>query len=223
VGVVTEAAATIRVLIADDDALVRAALSMILSATGDIEVVGEAADGDEVAAAVDTLHPQVVLMDIRMPRMDGLEATELLRARAGAPEVVVLTTFHADEYVLRALRVGASGFLLKDSPPAKIVEAIRSVADGDAMLSPSVTRSLISHVAESAVDTRQQAAQAAMALLTDREREVAYAIGRGESNAQIGATLFMSIPTVKANVSRMLAKLDLNNRVQIALLANDAR
>jgi DNA-binding NarL/FixJ family response regulator len=223
VGVVTEAAATIRVLIADDDALVRAALSMILSATGDIEVVGEAADGDEVAAAVDTLHPQVVLMDIRMPRMDGLEATELLRARAGAPEVVVLTTFHADEYVLRALRVGASGFLLKDSPPAKIVEAIRSVADGDAMLSPSVTRSLISHVAESAVDTRQQAARAAMALLTDREREVAYAIGRGESNAQIGATLFMSIPTVKANVSRMLAKLDLNNRVQIALLANDAR
>jgi len=158
-----------------------------------------------------------------MPVMDGLDAPEALRSGQDPPEVVVLTTFHADEYVLRALRVGASGFLLKDSPPTRIVEAIRAVVEGDPILSPAVTRSLISHVAEFGVDNRQRDARASLARLTEREREVAYAIGRGESNAEIGAALFMSIPTVKANVSRMLTKLDLNNRVQIALLTNDAR
>jgi DNA-binding NarL/FixJ family response regulator len=219
----TESRAAIRLLIADDDPLVRSALSMIFAAIPDIEVVGEAADGRQVLAAVPETRPDVVLMDIRMPVMDGLDATEALRAGPDAPEVVVLTTFHADDYVLRALRVGASGFLLKDSPPTRIVEAIRAVVDGDPILSPAVTRSLISHLAESGVDARKRAAQAALAQLTDREREVAYAIGRGESNAEIGTALFMSIPTVKANVSRMLTKLDLNNRVQIALLANDAR
>jgi DNA-binding NarL/FixJ family response regulator len=139
----------IRVVVVDDDALVRAALSMVLASAEDIAIVGEATDGNEVAHAVSEHEPGIVLMDIRMPGMDGLAATELLRAQDGAPEVIVLTTFDVDEYVLRALRAGASGFLLKDTPPADIVRAVRTVAAGEPMLSPAITRRLISHVTDS--------------------------------------------------------------------------
>jgi DNA-binding NarL/FixJ family response regulator len=211
-----------RVLVVDDDALVRAGLSMMLAGSDEVRVVGEAADGADVQAAVDSLTPDVVLMDIRMPRVDGLAATEALRSRARAPQVIVLTTFDADEHVLRALRAGAAGFLLKDTPPPEIVRAIRLVAAGEAMLSPAVTRRLIDHVADDGLAGRQARARELLARLTDREREVAVAIGQGKSNAEIAAELYMSVATVKAHVTRLLQKLDLNNRVQIALLAHDA-
>jgi len=216
-----DAAAPIRVLIVDDDALVRAGLTMILSSAADVEVVGEAADGVEVPGAVAAHRPDVVLMDIRMPRIDGLAATEALRARGGSPEVIVLTTFDADEFVLRALRAGASGFLLKDTPPVEILRAVRRVANGEATLSPTVTRQLIAHVAAPAVPSRGRATEQ-LDRLSEREREVALAIAQGKSNAEISTELHMSVATVKAHVSRMLTKLDLNNRVQVALLVHDA-
>jgi DNA-binding NarL/FixJ family response regulator len=212
----------IRVLIVDDDALVRAGLSMMLAGSEDVRVVAEAADGAHVAAAVDAYRPDVVLMDIRMPGVDGLAATEQLCRREEAPQVIVLTTFDADEHVLRALRAGAAGFLLKDTPPPEIVRAIRLVAAGEAMLSPAVTRRLIQHVADDGVASRRAQARERLDRLTDREREVAVAIGQGKSNAEIAAELYMSVATVKAHVSRLLQKLDLDNRVQIALLAHDA-
>jgi DNA-binding NarL/FixJ family response regulator len=215
-------AAVIRVLVVDDDALVRAGLSMLLAGAEDIAVVGEAADGSVVADAVAEHRPDVVLMDIRMPVMDGLAATELLRAQDDAPEVIVLTTFEADDYVLRALRAGAGGFLLKDTPPGEIVRAVRTVAAGEPTLSPAITRRLIGHVTESEEDERRRGAREQLGRLTDREREVAVAIGAGKSNAEIGRELYMSVATVKAHVSRVLEKLGLNNRVQIALLAHDA-
>ncbi len=212
----------IRVLLADDDALVRAALTMMLAGTDDIRVVAEVADGAEVASAVDAYKPDLVLMDIRMPRMDGLAATELLRARDDAPAVIVLTTFDADDQVLRALRAGASGFLLKDTPPPEILKAVRLVAAGEAMLSPTVTRRLLEHFADGGADARRSESVVLLEGLTDREREVAVAIAQGKSNAEIASELYMSVATVKAHVSRLLAKLELNNRVQIALLAHDA-
>jgi DNA-binding NarL/FixJ family response regulator len=212
----------IRVMLADDDALVRSALSMMLAGTDDIRVVAEVADGAEVAAAVDAYRPDLVLMDIRMPRMDGLAATEQLRAREDAPAVIVLTTFDADDMVLRALRAGAGGFLLKDTPPPEILKAVRLVAAGEAMLSPTVTRRLLTHFAGGGADARRAEAAALLERLTDREREVALAVAEGKSNAEIAATLYMSVATVKAHVSRLLTKLELNNRVQIALLAHDA-
>ncbi|GAA4894456.1 response regulator [Streptomyces coeruleoprunus] len=218
---------TIRLLIVDDDPLVRAGLTLMLGGADDIEIVGEAADGADVPALVGGLAPDVVLMDIRMPGVDGLTATEQLRSRPGAPEVVVLTTFHADEQVLRALRAGAAGFVLKDTRPADIVAAVRKVAAGDPVLSPAVTRQLMTHVSHgtgpaSREDTRRTAATTRLAALGEREKEVALAVGRGGSNAEIAAALYMSVPTVKAHVSRILAKLGLNNRVQIALLVHDA-
>ncbi|MDP9799044.1 DNA-binding NarL/FixJ family response regulator [Catenuloplanes nepalensis] len=211
----------VRVLIVDDDALVRTGLSMILGAAPEISVVGEAADGAEVAAAIDAHRPDVVLMDIRMPRVDGLAATEAVRARPDAPEVIVLTTFDLDEYVLRALRAGASGFLLKDTPPTEIIHAVRRVASGEATLSPTVTRQLIAHVAAPAVPARNRPLEL-LDRLSEREREVAIAVGQGKSNAEIAGELFMSVATVKAHVSRLLTKLGLNNRVQIAILVHDA-
>lgn len=214
--------APIRVLIVDDDALVRAGLSMILSGAGDIEIVGEAADGAQVPPSVAEHRPDVVLMDIRMPGVDGLAATEALRATASPPEVVVLTTFHADAQVLRALRAGAAGFLLKDIPPGDLVAAIRKVAAGEPILSPVVTRQLISHVSDGGVGQRTDRARVLLARLSEREREVAVAVGQGRSNAEIGAELYMSVATVKAHVSRILTKLELNNRVQIALTVYDA-
>ena len=211
-----------RVLVVDDDPLVRAGLSMLLAGADDIAIVGEAADGSEVADAVAEHDPDVVLMDIRMPGLDGLAATELLRAHEDAPEVIVLTTFEADDYVLRALRAGAGGFLLKDTPPAEIVRAVRAVAAGEPMLSPTITRRLIGHVTEGEGGERKRLAREQLDRLTEREREVAVAIGLGKSNAEIGRELYMSVATVKAHVSRVFEKLGLNNRVQIALLAHDA-
>ncbi|MET8088588.1 response regulator transcription factor [Micromonospora sp. NPDC005220] len=220
----------VRVLIVDDDALVRAGLSMILGGLPDLTVVGEAADGGEVPAAVAAYAPDVVLMDIRMPRVDGLAATEALRAQPHPPEVLVLTTFDADEQVLRALRAGAAGFLLKDTPPAEIVRAVRRVAAGEATLSPTVTRTLIAHVTGAAPgpagpvgpDPRRERALRLLTGLSERERQVAVALGRGHTNAEIAGELFMSVATVKAYVSRLLTRLELNNRVQVALLVHDA-
>ncbi|MFC5154488.1 response regulator transcription factor [Streptomyces amakusaensis] len=217
---------TIRLLVVDDDPLVRAGLALMLGGADDLRIVGEGADGSEVPALIERYAPDVVLMDIRMPRVDGLTATEELRRRPGAPQVLVLTTFHADEQVLKALRAGAAGFVLKDTPPAEIVAAVRRVAAGDPVLSPAVTRQLMSHVAGGAVaratDARGRTAAARLDSLAEREREVAIAVGRGQSNAEIAASLYLSVPTVKTHVSRILAKLGLNNRVQIALLAHDA-
>ncbi|WP_435225594.1 response regulator [Streptomyces sp. Tue6028] len=212
----------IRLLLVDDDPLVRAGLSLMLGGADDIEIVGEAADGGEVEALVDRTRPDVVLMDIRMPTVDGLTATERLRGREESPQVIVLTTFHADDQVLRALGAGAAGFVLKDTPPAEILEAVRRVAAGDPVLSPTVTRQLIEHAAGSTLDARRTAARTRIAVLNDRERDVAVAVGQGGSNAEIAGELFMSVATVKTHVSRILAKLGLNNRVQIALLTYDA-
>ncbi|MET7518904.1 response regulator transcription factor [Streptomyces sp. NPDC005480] len=213
----------IRVLLVDDDPLVRAGLSFMLGGAPDIEIAGQAGDGSEVPALVAETRPDVVLMDIRMPDVDGLAATEALRARPDAPEVIVLTTFHADEQVLRALRAGAAGFVLKDTAPAEIVEAVRRVASGAPVLSPTVTRQLITRATgPDPQQDRRARAREHLAELADREREVAVAVGRGASNAEIAAELYMSVATVKAHVSRILAKLGLNNRVQIALLTHDA-
>lgn len=211
----------IRLLVVDDDALVRAGLAMMLAEVDDLRIVAEAADGSEVASTVEAHTPDVVLMDIRMPGTDGLAATELLRRRSDPPEIIVLTTFDTDEHVLRALRAGASGFLLKDTPPAELVAAVRQVAAGEPMLSPSVTRQLMAHVAAGG-QARESGAGQALRRLSEREREVAVALGRGQSNAEIGAELYMSVATVKAYVSRLLTKLELNNRVQVALLVHDA-
>ncbi|MGW2327702.1 response regulator transcription factor [Streptomyces sp. NPDC001700] len=213
----------IRVLLVDDDAIVRAGLRLMLGGAPDIEIVAEAADGAEVPALVARHGPDLVLMDIRMPGVDGLSATRTLRDRPGAPEVLVLTTFHTDAHVLRALRAGAAGFLLKDTPPQDIVTAIRAVAAGDPVLSPAVTRRLIEQVTgDGAQEDRAAAARARLALLGERERDVARAVGRGRSNAEIGRELHLALPTVKAHVSKILTRLDLNNRVQIALLVHDA-
>jgi DNA-binding NarL/FixJ family response regulator len=212
----------IRVLLVDDDPLVRAGLAMIIASASDLLVVGEAGDGGEAVDSVGAHRPDVVLMDIRMPHLDGIAATALLRALHTPPEVLVLTTFQTDAHVLDALRAGASGFLLKDTPPTEILAAIRQVAGGGTTLSPSVARTVIDHVAHSAGDERRASAQAALALVSDREREVAVEIGRGGSNAEIAAALFLSEATVKAHVSRILTRLDLNNRVQIAMLVYDA-
>ncbi|MET7389589.1 response regulator [Streptomyces sp. NPDC005529] len=212
----------IRLVLVDDDPLVRAGLALMLGGAEDVEIVGEAADGAEVEALVDRTRPDVVLMDIRMPNVDGLTATERLRAREKAPQVVVLTTFHADEQVLRALRAGAAGFVLKDTPAAEILDAVRRVAAGDPVLSPTVTRQLMEHAAGSSADARKSGARSRIAALNEREREVAVAVGRGGSNADIATELFMSVATVKTHVSRILAKLGLNNRVQVALLTYDA-
>lgn len=216
----------IRVLIADDDALVRAGVSLILGADPGIEVVGEEADGAAAVATAKRLRPDVVLMDIRMPKLDGLAATEALRAGADGPAIIVLTTFNTDEYVLRALRAGANGFLVKDVPPADFLRAVRCVAAGEAMLSPAVTTQLILHVVEDgrSGERRRRAARAkaALASLGAREREVALAVGRGRSNAEIAAELYMSLPTVKTYVSRILTKLGCDNRVQVAILVHEA-
>jgi DNA-binding NarL/FixJ family response regulator len=212
----------IRLAIVDDDPLVRAGLRILLGGSPDIEVVAEASDGAEAVLLVDAHWPDVILMDIRMPRVDGLVATQRIRCRPSAPQVIVLTTFNADEYVLAALRGGASGFLLKDTPPRDIIDAVRTVAAGAAILSPTVIRQLIDHVADPAAGSRRDHARTRLATLTDREHEVALALGRGQSNAEIGAELGMSVPTVKGHVSRLLTKLELNNRVQVALLIHDA-
>jgi DNA-binding NarL/FixJ family response regulator len=213
----------VRVLLVDDDALVRSGLRMMLAGAERIEVVGEANDGRAVLPAVDLHRPDVVLMDIRMPQLDGIAATRLLRAQPDPPEVLVLTTFDADELVLRALQAGAAGFLLKDTPPAEIVRAIELVHAGDGMLSPAVTRRLIALVAgDAGAAARHADARDRLAGLSPREHDVALAIGQGRANAEIASELHMSVATVKAHVSHVLDKLDVDNRVQIALLVQDA-
>ena len=212
----------IRVALVDDDPLVRSALALMLGGQADLEVVGEAGDGRDGLALVERLRPDVVLMDIRMPRLDGLAATRSLHARSDPPRVIVLTTFDADEQVVEALAAGADGFLLKDTPPAQILEAIRAVAAGDPMLSPSVTRTLIRRLRVDADDDRGEVAEQRLALLTEREHDVALAVGRGLSNAEIAAELHLSVPTVKAHVSRLFDKLQATNRVQIAICVHDA-
>ncbi|TDC97483.1 response regulator transcription factor [Actinomadura sp. 7K507] len=211
-----------RVLIVDDDALVRAGLSMMLSNAEDLDVVGDVADGAEVVPAVNQHRPDVVLMDIRMPRVDGLAATELLRSRRDPPEIIILTTFDTDDHIVRAMRAGASGFLLKHTPPPEIVRAIREVAAGEPMMSPAVLRKMMSYVADSGADPRQARARELLARLSEGERAVAALVGRGRTNSEIGRELSLSVATVKAYVSRLLTKLELNNRVQIALLVHDA-
>jgi DNA-binding NarL/FixJ family response regulator len=211
-----------RLLIVDDDALVRAGLTMILQSADDLEVVGEAADGSEVPDAVAKHHPDVVLMDIRMPTIDGLQATAALQRLTNPPKVVVLTTFDLDDFVFRALQAGAAGFLLKDTPPRELIQAIRVVASGEAILSPTVTRKLIGHYAADPRAERKKAALQRVSGLTPREFEALGAVGRGLSNAEIAKELFLSEATVKTHVSRLLVKLGVANRVQVAILAHEA-
>ncbi|MFJ9696632.1 response regulator [Kitasatospora sp. NPDC101183] len=210
---------TIRVVVAEDQAAVRAALVMILRAEPDVEVVGQAADGEEAVRLALELRPDVVLMDVQMPRLDGVSATRQVVA-AGAAQVLVLTTFDLDEYVYGALRAGAAGFLLKDLEADTLVEGIRTVARGDGMLAPSVTRRLIGTFARPdrpvGPDTRE-----AVAALTAREREVLACVGAGLSNGEIAQRLEMAEATTKTHVSRILAKLRLRSRVQAAILAQD--
>lgn len=214
--------ANVKVLLVDDDALVRSGLRVILSSAEDLTVVGEVDDGEGAEDAVRKHHPDVVLMDIRMPRIDGIAATAALRKLNPAPQVIVLTTFQADQHVVAALRAGAGGFLVKDTPPADIINAVRLVASGDAVISPSVTRTLLTHFGSTEESQRHRHAAKQLAALSEREREVATAIGEGASNADIAAALFMSEATVKAHVSRLLGKLNVSNRVQIAILVHDA-
>lgn len=212
----------IRVLLVDDDPLVRSALSLMLGGQSDIEVVGEAPNGEVGLALVADTAPDVVLMDIRMPVMDGLEATRVLHSRPSPPAVVVLTTFDADDHVLRAVASGADGFLLKDTAPGDIVSAIRTVAAGDAMMSPSATRSLVSRLRSTVPTDRTSSAADRLTVLTERELEVAVCVGRGLSNSEIASELYLSVPTVKSHVSRLLTKLDATNRVQVAMVVHDA-
>ncbi len=213
----------VRVVIVDDDALVRTALAMILRNDAAIETVGEAADGDAGLELIARVSPDVVLMDIRMPRLDGLETLGRLMARPTAPKVIMLTTFDTDEYVVRALRAGATGFLLKHTPPAEIVAAVHKVAAGDHMLSSSVTARLIGRLGHDEPEPdRVVHAKSAAGNLSPREREVAVAVAEGKVNAEIAGQLYMSVATVKAHVSRIMVKLDAPNRVQIANRVHDA-
>jgi len=209
----------IRVLVADDQTLVRAGFRVLVESAPDLEVVGEAGDGAEAVELARQQLPDVVLMDIRMPRVDGLEATRRIVAldRAEAVRVLVLTTFDLDEYVYEALRAGASGFLLKDTPPADLLAAIRVVAAGDALLAPSVTRRLIAEFARRPEPS--SVTPAALATLTDREREVLALVARGLSNAEIAELLVVSGATAKTHVSRVLAKLGARDRAQLVMLA----
>ncbi len=215
----------IRVLLVDDDALVRTGLRLMLGGEPDIEVVGEAGDGADVVDAVSRLRPDVILMDLRMPVLDGIAATRAVTGRsAQRPEVIVLTTFDADATVLEALRAGAAGFLTKHTAPERIVDAVRRAAAGEPALSPTVARTLIAHAAagDQAALTRRHKARERLAELSEREREVAAAVAEGLSNSEIAERLYMSVGTVKAHVSSALAKLSIDNRIQLALLAHDA-
>jgi len=215
----------ISVLLADDQQLIRAAFRMVLEEQGDITVVGEASDGDEAVRLTEELRPDVVLMDVRMPGTDGIEATRRIIERRPTSKVLVLTTFDVDEYVFSALRYGASGFLLKDARPAELADAIRSVASGDAVVAPSATRRLLDVVAGQLPGTRGPGEAAdipALERLTDREREVLGLVAEGLSNAEIAAALYVSEATVKSHVGRVLSKLGLRDRVQAVVFAYQA-
>jgi len=212
----------IRVLLVDDQALVRAGFRMILDAEPEMEVVGEAADGREAIDQVRALRPEIVLMDIRMPELDGLEATRRILAGGDeAPKILMLTTFDLDEYVYEALRAGASGFLLKDTPPEQLVSAIEVISQGEALLSPTITRRVISEFVKG-TGPKPQAQFPRLQDLTAREREVLTLIARGLSNAEIAKTLFVSETTVKTHVARILMKLGLRDRVQAVVLAYES-
>jgi DNA-binding NarL/FixJ family response regulator len=212
----------VRVLLVDDEELVRFGLRTVLESAGGFEVVGEAGDGAAGVRAARELHPDVVLVDIRMPVMDGLTATREILALPEPPQVAVLTTFHVDEYVYAALAAGAAGFLLKDTPPREIAAAVRAVADGTATLSPAVTATLIDSYVDRKAAPRRAAALQRVATLSDRERDVLRLLGTGESNAELARRLIVSEATVKTYVSRLLTKLDLSNRTQAAILAHEA-
>lgn len=211
-----------RVLVVDDDALVRGGLVLMLGGLPDLEIVGEATNGREAVDRVRVGGVDVVLMDIRMPELDGIEATRQIKALSSPPAIIVLTTFDADEYVVRALAAGANGFLLKDAGPARIIEAIGKVMAGEPILSPVITANLIRQVAGADPDGRAVAAQGKVADLTEREREVAVAIGHGASNAEIAQQLHMSQATVKAHITKIFTKFHANNRVQVAICMHDA-
>jgi DNA-binding NarL/FixJ family response regulator len=213
----------VRVVIVDDDALVRSGLTMMLGGADSVAVVGEAQDGSEVLGAIDRHHPDVLLLDLRMPKVDGLGTLALLRGQARPPAVIVLTTFDTDEHVLRALRQGAAGFLVKDTPPAEIVRAIELVAGGESMLSPTVTRRLIDHLADDGEGDERRRSAEQLRALAPRDLQIAEAIAQGKPNAAIAAELHLSVATIKSHVSSMLATLGLENRVQLALLVQDAR
>ena len=213
---------TIRVLVVDDEALLRTAFSSLIDAEDDLEVVGEAADGRQAVESTHRLAPDVVVMDVRMPVMDGIEATRQITSSPGpdAPRVLILTTFDLDDYVFDALRAGASGFALKSRPLEELLSAIRTVAGGEALLAPSVTRRLIAHFTGS---TRSPStAPRGLDELTEREREVLCLVAQGLSNAELAETLRVSLPTAKTHVSRILTKLDARDRTQLVILAYQA-
>jgi len=211
----------IRVLIVDDDALVRAGLAMMLGGAEDIEIVGQADDGTQVLAAIDTHRPDVVLMDIRMPKLDGLAATRLVRARPGAPQIIVLTTFDVDDHVLTALRHGAAGFLVKDTPPTQLLDAIRAAAAGGSVISPATTRRLVDHLVAARI-ARERPVPRRLDSLTGREREVLTLVARGCSNREISARLRIAELTTKTHVSRVLMKTRSRDRAQLVVLAYEA-
>jgi DNA-binding NarL/FixJ family response regulator len=213
----------VRVLVVDDDAMVRAGLRMVLSADPEIEIVGEAADGREGVRQARLLEPDVTLLDLQMPVMDGVAATAELRRLPSPPAVLVLTTFHVDEYVVGALRAGATGYLLKDTDPHELARAVHTAAAGDTVLSSAVSRTVFDRLDEApGVVARREEARSRLGLLTERELEVAVAIADARSNAQIAQAMHMSEATVKTHVSRALAKTNTDNRVQIAILVHDA-
>jgi DNA-binding NarL/FixJ family response regulator len=207
----------ISVLLVDDEALVRAGLRMILETADDLRVVGEAEDGRAAIDAVSRYRPDVVLMDIRMPHLDGVAATAALRARERPPSVIVLTTFNTDDAVFQALEAGATGFLLKDTPPTELLRAVRLAAAGDSMLSPGVTRQVINRFTAQDRTRHRREALARLDVLTAREREVLTEIGLGHANAEIATRLHMSEATVKSHVSHLFDKLSVTNRVQLAI------
>jgi DNA-binding NarL/FixJ family response regulator len=209
----------VRIALVDDQQLVRAGFRMVIDSQPDLAVVVEAGDGAEALRRLERDQVDVVLMDVRMPTMDGLAATARLTAQDGAPKVVVLTTFDLDEYVLEAIRAGASGFLLKDAPPEEMLEAIRTVHRGDAVIAPSSTRRLLEHLVTALPAAAAPAAHDALGGLTDREREVLVLMARGRSNTEIAGDLFVAEATVKTHVGRVLAKLGARDRVQAVVRA----
>lgn len=209
----------ISVLLVDDEALVRAGLRLILETADDLTVVGDAEDGRAAIEAVDRHRPDVVLMDLRMPGLDGLAATAAIRAQPRAPSVLVLTTFDSDDDVFRALEAGANGFLLKDTPPTELLRAVRLAAGGDAMLSPSITRRVITRFTAEDRTQRRREALARLEALTDRERQVLIEIALGHANAEIAARLHLSEATVKTHITHLFEKLSATNRVQLAIAA----
>ncbi|MFB9905987.1 response regulator [Allokutzneria oryzae] len=211
---------SVKVVLLEDDELVRSGIRMILESTEDIEVVAESADGALAVELTDRFRPHVVLTDIEMPKVDGIEVARLLSQRDPAPAVVMLTTFDVDAYVYAALRHGAAGFLLKDSSPKTLIEAVRVVAKGEAMISPRITKRLLSRFAEGAAE---EAARSRLDALTPREREVALHIGQGLSNAEIASLLYLSDSTVKVHIGRIKTKLGAANRTQVAIVVHESR